>query len=92
MFNKKNLYVSAETYRDVYSVTTTGQRENVLNLIKKYQNLSYDIAKMCRVLNDTFACKVFFFVDLQNNKNKFELSFSNNIKKFRQAYRNQFLI
>lgn len=31
MFNKKNLYVSAETYRDVYSVTAMGQRENVLN-------------------------------------------------------------
>lgn len=49
MFNKKNLYVSAETYRDVYSVTAMGQRENVLNSIEKYQNLSYDIANMYRI-------------------------------------------
>lgn len=62
MFNKKNLYVSAETYRDVYSVTAMGQRENVLNSIEKYQNLSYDIANMYRILSDTFRVK-YFVVD-----------------------------
>lgn len=61
MFNKKNLYVSAETYRDVYSVTAMGQRENVLNSIEKYQNLSYDIANMYRISRDTFRVK--YFVD-----------------------------
>lgn len=59
MFNKKNLYVSAETYRDVYSVTAMGQRENVLNSIEKYQNLSYDIANMYRIFRDTFRVKYF---------------------------------
>lgn len=62
MFNKKNLYVSAETYRDVYSVTAMGQRENVLISIEKYQNLSYDIANMYRILSDTFRVK-YFVVD-----------------------------
>lgn len=59
MFNKKNLYVSAETYRDVYSVTAMGQRENVLNSIEKYQNLSYDIANTYRISRDTFRVKYF---------------------------------
>lgn len=36
-----------------------GQRENVLNSIEKYQNLSYDIANMYRILSDTLRVKYF---------------------------------